>query len=170
MGGRTAVSAFEDAIRAKILSRGEAEERLSRRGRGGRTLALANGCFDLLHVGHVRYLTAARREADVLLVALNSDASVRRLKGEGRPLQCEADRAEILASLAAVDFVTVFEEDTVVPLIEALEPDVHCKGTDYTEETVPEREAVLARGGRIAIVGDPKDHATSEILRRLRRP
>lgn len=164
------MSAFENAIRAKILSRKEVLERLSRKGRGGRTLALANGCFDLLHVGHVRYLKAARKEAEILLVALNADASVRRLKGEGRPLQSEADRAKILASLAAVDFVTVFEEDTVVPLIEALEPDVHCKGTDYTEETVPEREAVLARGGRIAIVGDPKDHATSEILRRLRRP
>lgn len=164
------MSAFEEAIRAKILSRGEAVKRLSRKGRGGRTLALANGCFDLLHVGHVRYLEAARREADILLVALNADASVRRLKGEGRPLQSEADRAEILASLSAVSFVTVFEEDTVVPLIEALEPDVHCKGTDYTEETVPEREAVLARGGRIAIVGDPKDHATSEMVKRLRKP
>lgn len=164
------MSAFEEAIRAKILSRREAVERLSRKGRGGRTLALANGCFDLLHVGHVRYLEAARKEADILLVALNADASVRRLKGEGRPLQNEADRAEILASLSAVSFVTVFEEDTVVPLLEALEPDVHCKGTDYTEETVPEREAVLARGGRIAIVGDPKDHATSDLVKRLRKP
>lgn len=164
------MSAFEEAVRAKILSRREAVDRLGRKGRGGRTLALANGCFDLLHVGHVRYLQGARKEADLLLVAINSDASVRRLKGEGRPLQPEEDRAEILASLSAVDFVTIFEEDTVVPLIEALEPDVHCKGTDYTEETVPEREAVLSRGGRIAIVGDPKDHATSEMLRRLRNP
>ena len=164
------MSAFEEAVRAKILSRPEAVDRLGRKGRGNRRLALANGCFDLLHVGHVRYLQGARKEADLLLVAINSDASVRRLKGEGRPLQPEEDRAEILASLSAVDFVTIFEEDTVVPLIEALEPDVHCKGTDYTEETVPEREAVLSRGGRIAIVGDPKDHATSEMLRRLRNP
>lgn len=164
------MSAFEEAIGAKVLSRPEVVGRLSRRARGGRTLALANGCFDILHVGHVRYLEAAKKEADLLLVALNADASVRRLKGEGRPLQSQEDRAEILASLSAVDFVTVFEEDTAVPLIEALEPDVHCKGTDYTEETVPEREAVLRHGGRIAIVGDPKDHATSEILKRLRRP
>ena len=155
-------------IAKKVLSREEAVERLSRPGRGARTLALANGCFDLLHVGHVRYLQAARREADVLLVAINSDESVRALKGEGRPLQCQEDRAEILASLACVDFVTIFDEATVVPLIELLEPDAHCKGTDYTAETVPEREAVLARGGRVVIAGDPKDHATSEILGRMK--
>lgn len=159
---------FTEAIRQKILSREEARRRLARHARGAVTLALANGCFDLLHVGHVRYLKAARREADRLLVGLNSDASVRLLKGEGRPLQCEEDRAEILASLACVDHVVVFGEATVVPLIEELEPDVHCKGTDYTVETVPEREAVAAHGGRVAIVGDPKDHATSEILRKMR--
>ncbi len=159
---------FPDDIRKKILTRPEAVAALSRTARGAATLALANGCFDLLHVGHVRSLEGARREAERLLVAINSDASVRSLKGEGRPLQCEEDRAEILASLACVDYVTVFDELTVVPLIEALEPDVHCKGTDYTEESVPEREAVLAHGGRVAIVGDPKDHATSDILKRLR--
>lgn len=158
---------FPQDIRKKILSRGEAVAKLSRRGRGASSLALANGCFDLLHVGHVRYLQAAKGQADRLLVAINSDASVRVLKGEGRPLQDEGDRAEILASLACVDFVTVFDEPTVVALIEALEPDVQCKGTDYTEESVPERAAVLAHGGRVAIVGDPKDHATSDILRRL---
>lgn len=157
-----------EKIARKVLSREEAAKRLSRPGRGARTLALANGCFDLLHVGHVRYLRAAKREADLLLVAINADESVRALKGEGRPLQCQEDRAEIIASLACVDFVTIFGEATVVPLIELLEPDVHCKGTDYTEETVPEREAVLAHGGRVAIVGDPKDHATSEILGKLR--
>ncbi len=160
---------FPETVAGKVLTRKEAEALLSRAGRSGKTLALANGCFDLLHVGHVRYLQGAKAEADLLLVAVNADASVRRLKGEGRPLQGEADRAEIVASLACVDYVTVFPEDTVVPLIEALEPDVHCKGTDYTAETVPEREAVRAHGGRVAIVGDPKDHATTEILERIAR-
>jgi D-glycero-beta-D-manno-heptose 1-phosphate adenylyltransferase len=155
-------------ILEKILSREEAAAKLSRGARGGRTLALANGCFDLLHVGHVRYLQAAKHEADLLLVALNSDASVRGLKGEGRPLQCEEDRTEIVASLACVDFVTLFDEPTVAPLIELLEPDVQCKGTDYTEESVPERDVVLRHGGRVAIVGDPKDHATTEVLKRLK--
>jgi rfaE bifunctional protein nucleotidyltransferase chain/domain len=156
-------------ILAKILTHEEAVLRLSRAARGTTTLALANGCFDLLHVGHVRYLKAARAEADRLLVAINSDASVRSIKGEGRPLQPQDDRAEIIASMACVDFVVVFDELTVVPLIESLEPDVHCKGTDYTEETVPERQAVAAHGGRVAIVGDPKDHATSGIIQRLTR-
>jgi len=153
----------------KILTREQAAARLARAGRGARTLALANGCFDLLHVGHVRYLQASKREADLLVVALNSDASVRGLKGEGRPLQSEEDRTEIIASLACVDFVTLFDEPTVAPLIELLEPDVQCKGTDYTEESVPERDVVLKHGGRVAIVGDPKDHATTEILNRLKR-
>jgi len=161
------MSGFAEKILEKILTREEAVASLSRKGRSGRSLALANGCFDLLHVGHVRYLKAAKEQADWLLVAVNSDASVRRLKGAGRPLQCEEDRAEIVASLACVDFVTLFPEATVVPLIEALEPDVHCKGTDYTVDSVPEREAVLSRGGRVAIVGDPKVHATSELIARL---
>jgi D-glycero-beta-D-manno-heptose 1-phosphate adenylyltransferase len=160
---------FAEKMLEKILTRDEAVKLLSRQGRGGRSLALANGCFDLLHVGHVRYLTAAKGQADWLLVAVNSDESVRRLKGAGRPLQSEEDRAEIVASLACVDFVTLFPEATVVPLIEALGPDVHCKGTDYTEESVPERDAVLMHGGRVAIVGDPKDHATSELIARLLR-
>jgi rfaE bifunctional protein nucleotidyltransferase chain/domain len=158
---------FVGSIAQKILTREQAVARLSRLARVGRTLALANGCFDLLHVGHIRYLQAARREAQLLLVALNTDVSVRGLKGEGRPLQPEDDRAEIIASLACVDFVTLFGEPTVGPLIELLQPDVQCKGTDYTEETVPEREAVIRHGGRIAIVGDPKDHATSEIVKRM---
>ena len=161
------MTTFAEKIREKMLSREEAVARLSRRARGGRTLALANGCFDLLHVGHVRYLKAAKEQADWLIVAVNSDSSVRGLKGPGRPLQEERDRAEIIASLACVDFVTVFGEPTVVPLIEALEPDVQCKGTDYSEESVPEREAVLAHGGRVAIVGDPKDHASSDLIARL---
>jgi D-glycero-beta-D-manno-heptose 1-phosphate adenylyltransferase len=159
---------FATSIAVKILTREQAVARLSRSFRGGRTLALANGCFDLLHVGHVRYLNAAKAEADILLVALNSDASVRGLKGEGRPLQQEADRTEIIASLECVDFVTLFDEPTVGPLIESVEPDVQCKGTDYSVLEVPERDVVLRHGGRVAIVGDPKDHATSEIVKRMR--
>jgi rfaE bifunctional protein nucleotidyltransferase chain/domain len=156
-------------IGSKILTREEAVARLSRQARGSRTLAMANGCFDVLHVGHVRYLQASKLEGDILLVAVNSDASVGKLKGEGRPLQCEEDRAELIASLSCVDFVTVFPEETVAPLIRLLEPDVQCKGTDYTEHSVPEREEVVAHGGRVAIVGDPKDHDSSAIIRKLER-
>jgi D-glycero-beta-D-manno-heptose 1-phosphate adenylyltransferase len=161
------MSDFASKIREKILTREGAAAKLARGARGARTLALANGCFDLLHVGHVRYLEAAKEQADWLLVGVNSDESVRGLKGPGRPLQCEEDRAEILASLACVDFVTIFPEPTVVPLIEALEPDVHCKGTDYTEHSVPERMTVQEHGGRVAIVGDHKQHATTDLIARL---
>jgi rfaE bifunctional protein nucleotidyltransferase chain/domain len=133
----------------------------------GRTIALANGCFDLLHVGHVRYLEAAAAEADVLIVALNDDESTRRLKGAGRPILPAAQRAELVAALRSVDVVVVFPELTVAPLIEALRPDVHCKGTDYTIDSVPERESVKAYGGRTAIVGDPKDHSTRDLLDRI---
>jgi D-glycero-beta-D-manno-heptose 1-phosphate adenylyltransferase len=135
----------------------------------GRTIAFANGCFDLLHVGHVRYVQAASHEADRLVVALNDDASVRTLKGEGRPILRAAERAELVAALRGVDYVTIFHEPTVAPLLLALRPDVHCKGTDYTVETVPERDAVASYGGRIAIVGDPKGHSTRDLLARLRR-
>ncbi|MDH4064117.1 MAG: adenylyltransferase/cytidyltransferase family protein [Acidobacteriota bacterium] len=139
-----------------------------RRGREhGLTFAFANGAFDLLHVGHVRYLEAARREADRLIVAVNDDDSVRALKGPGRPVMPAADRAELVAALRAVDYVLIFPEATVTPLLEVLKPDVHCKGTDYTADSVPERDTVRAYGGRIAIVGDPKDHSTSELLKRL---
>ena len=134
----------------------------------GQSVALANGCFDLLHVGHVRYLQAARAEADVLVVGVNGDGSVRRLKGEGRPVLTADDRALLVAALHCVDHVVVFEEDDVRGLIAALRPDVHCKGTDYTEKTVPERDAVRAYGGRVAIVGDPKDHDTRALLARIR--
>ena len=134
----------------------------------GRTVALANGCFDVLHAGHVRYLEGARAEADVLVVGINGDASVRRLKGEGRPVMPEGDRAILVASLRAVDHVVVFADDDVSALILALRPDVHCKGTDYTTETVPEREVVRSYGGRVAIVGDPKDHDTRKLLAKLR--
>ncbi len=133
----------------------------------GRTVAFANGCFDLLHVGHVRYLEAAKREADRLVVAVNDDRSVAALKGPGRPVLAAADRAELVAALRAVDYVIIFPEPTVTPLLELLRPDVHCKGTDYTVDTVPERETVRAYGGRVAIVGDPKDHSTRDLLSRI---
>lgn len=136
----------------------------------GRTVALANGCFDVLHAGHVRYLEGARAEADVLVVGVNGDGSVRRLKGQGRPVMPEGDRALLVAGLRAVDHVVVFAEDDVSALILALRPDVHCKGTDYTAETVPERDVVRSYGGRVAIVGDPKDHDTRKLLERLRVP
>jgi rfaE bifunctional protein nucleotidyltransferase chain/domain len=133
----------------------------------GRRIALANGCFDLLHVGHVRYLDGAADEADRLIVAINDDGSVRALKGPGRPVMPAGARAEMVAALRAVDYVVVFGEATVARLLILLEPDVHCKGTDYTEETVPERDIVRGYGGRVAIVGDPKDHSTLELLGRL---
>ncbi len=134
----------------------------------GQTVALANGCFDVLHVGHVRYLRGAKAEADLLVVGINGDASVRRLKGEGRPVLPEADRAILVAAQRAVDHVVVFHEDDVKGLLLALRPDVHCKGTDYTPETVPEREVVRSYGGRVAIVGDPKDHDTRKLIARIR--
>jgi len=133
----------------------------------GRTIAFANGVFDLLHVGHVRYLQAAAREADRLVVAVNSDASVRRLKGEGRPILDQQSRAEIVAALGGVDYVVIFDDDTVGDLLMRLKPDVHCKGTDYTVDSVPERAIVVGYGGRTAIVGDPKDHSTRDLLARL---
>lgn len=152
----------------EVLTRDTLAARIAADRASGRTIALANGAFDLLHVGHVRYLEGARREADRLVVAVNDDESVRALKGRGRPLMPAADRAELVAALRAVDYVVIFSEATVSPLLELLKPDVHCKGTDYTQASVPERETVLAYGGRIAIVGDPKDHSTSGLLGRLR--
>ena len=133
----------------------------------GRSVALANGCFDLLHVGHVRDLRGAAAEADRLLVAVNADRSVAALKGAGRPLQAAAERAEIVAALEMVDYVVIFEEATAAGLLGRLRPDVHCKGTDYTADTVPERAVVRAYGGRTAIVGDPKEHSTRGLLRRI---
>lgn len=135
----------------------------------GRTIAFANGCFDLVHVGHVRYLQAASREADRLVVAINDDRTVAALKGAGRPILSESDRAELVAALRGVDYVVIFPEPTVTPLLLELRPDVHCKGTDYTVETVPERDTVRRYGGRIAIVGDPKDHSTRDLLARVKR-
>jgi len=133
----------------------------------GLTIAFANGAFDLVHVGHVRYLDGARQEADRLVVAVNDDESVRQAKGPDRPIMAAADRAELVAALRAVDYVVLFAEPTVTPLLELLKPDVHCKGTDYTVDTVPERATVHAYGGRIAIVGDPKRHSTSALVERL---
>jgi len=156
------------AARSKIGTLDEITERLREARGAGRTVALANGCFDVLHVGHVRYLAAARAEADVLVVGVNADASVRRLKGPGRPLTPEADRAVMVAALESVDHVVVFPEDDVGALLLALRPDVHCKGTDYTADTVPEREVVRSYGGRVAIVGDPKDHDTRRLIERVR--
>lgn len=152
-----------------VVARDELIRQLHRRRAEGLSTAFANGCFDLLHVGHVRYLQAAAREADLLLVAINDDRSVRLLKGAGRPLMPASDRAELVAALRGVHYVVIFDEPTVAPLLRALEPDVHCKGTDYTVGTVPERETVRAYGGRIAIVGDPKDHSTRDVLSRMRQ-
>jgi rfaE bifunctional protein nucleotidyltransferase chain/domain len=153
----------------KIGTQAEIAQRLATVRAQGRSVAFANGCFDLLHVGHVRYLVGARAEADVLVVGVNGDASVRRLKGEGRPVMPEGDRALLVAALRAVDHVLVFHEDDVSAVLLALRPDVHCKGTDYTVDTVPERAVVRSYGGRVAIVGDPKDHDTRALLARLRR-
>jgi rfaE bifunctional protein nucleotidyltransferase chain/domain len=135
----------------------------------GRTIVFANGCFDLLHVGHVRYLRGAKAEGDILLLALNDDASVRRNKGPGRPLQPQAERVEVVSALEMVDLVTLFGDPTVDRLLLLLRPDVHAKGTDYTRETVPERETVLGYGGRIAIVGDPKDHSSTGLFDAIRK-
>ena len=152
---------------ADIVTRAELIEHVSRARAAGRTIAFANGCFDLLHVGHIRYLESAAAEADLLVVAINDDESVRVLKGPGRPIMNAADRAELVAALRAVNYVVIFSEPTVGALLEALHPDVHCKGTDYTVDSVPERAIVEAYGGRTAIVGDPKDHSTRELLSRI---
>ena len=152
----------------KVGSLDEVRARVESARAAGRTVALANGCFDVLHVGHVRYLEGAKAEADVLVVAVNGDGSVRRLKGEGRPLLPAADRALLVAALRAVDQVLVFEEDDVRRVLLALRPDVHCKGTDYTVDSVPERDVVRSYGGRVAIVGDPKRHDTRRLIEKVR--
>ena len=152
----------------EVLERDTLARRVATERAEGRTIAFANGVFDLLHVGHVRYLEAAALEADRLVVAINDDDSVRRLKGDGRPILKAADRAELVAALRVVTYVVIFPEPTVGPLLQLLKPDVHCKGTDYTVESVPERDIVKAYGGRTAIVGDPKDHSTRDLLTRIR--
>lgn len=155
--------------REKIVTREQAAQLAHEARQQGRTVVFANGVFDLLHVGHVRYLWAARQLGDLLFVGVNSDASARALKGPGRPLVPEAERAELLAHLASVDYVVIFPETTVVDLLQALKPHVHAKGTDYTPETVPERKVVAAWGGRTAICGDPKEHATTDLLAAILR-
>jgi rfaE bifunctional protein nucleotidyltransferase chain/domain len=156
------LSAF---VHQKILSRNQLRERVAEWRRSGARVTLANGCFDLLHVGHVRYLHAARELGGKLVVAINSDDSVRGLKGVGRPLMPAEERAEILSALADVDAVVIFAENDVRAIIREIRPDFHAKGTDYTTQTVPERDEVEACGGRVAIVGDPKDHSATDIIR-----
>jgi D-glycero-beta-D-manno-heptose 1-phosphate adenylyltransferase len=151
----------------KILSREALKQRVAAWKQAGETITLANGCFDLLHVGHVRYLHAAKQFGGRLIVAINSDESVRTLKGEGRPLMPAEERAEILSALADVDAVVIFPERDVQALIRELRPGVHAKGTDYTVDTVPERDTVVECGGRVEIVGDPKDHSATGIIRRI---
>jgi len=151
----------------RIVSRERLADLVRADREAGRTIAFANGCFDLLHAGHIRYLQAASREADRLIVAVNDDA-VASEKGPGRPILKAPERAELVAAIRGVDYVVIFPEPTVEPLLNLLKPDVHCKGTDYTSDSVPERDTVLGYGGRIAIVGDPKDHSTRDLLARIR--
>lgn len=152
----------------KIVERNALASRVDEWRSAGDQVVLANGCFDLLHVGHVRYLSGAKALGGKLVVAMNSDSGVRRLKGEGRPLMPEGERAEIIAALADVDAVVIFDEPDVRALIREIRPEVQAKGTDYTRDTVPERDEVIACGGRVEIVGDPKDHSTTDILGQVR--
>jgi rfaE bifunctional protein nucleotidyltransferase chain/domain len=153
----------------KVVSRDELEKRVQSWRAQGNQITLANGCFDLLHVGHIRYLHAAKGLGGKLIVAINADDSVRRLKGDARPLMPVSERAEIIAALAAVDAVVIFSEDDVRTLVREIRPDVQAKGTDYTAESVPERDTVIECGGRVEIVGDPKDHSATEIIRHIER-
>ncbi len=168
MQRRTRISAEQEFVNAsgKAISRAELRARVAEWRRAGERIILTNGCFDLLHVGHVRYLQGAKALGGRVVVAVNSDESVRRLKGEGRPVMPAAERAEILAALEPVDAVVIFDEPDVRALIRELRPDVHAKGTDYTAESVPEREEVIACGGRVEIVGDAKNHSASKIIKR----
>lgn len=156
------------SARDKILTLGLLQARLEEHRRRGQHIVLANGCFDVLHVGHTRYLAGARQEGDVLVVGVNSDASERRLKGPDRPFLPQEARAELVAALAGVDYVLVFDEADVENLLRAIRPDVHAKGTDYTLESVPERELAARLGVRVAIVGDPKRHSTKDLIARVR--
>lgn len=151
----------------RVLPQADLLSRVLEARQKGAKIVFANGCFDVLHVGHIRYLQGARALGDLLVVGINSDRQVAVLKGPGRPIMAETERAEMVASIAAVDLVTIFDEPTVENLLLALRPDIHAKGTDYTSETVPEREVVRSYGGQVAIVGDPKNHSTSEILDRM---
>ena len=153
----------------KVVNRQTLQQRVAEWRRGGETVVLANGCFDLLHVGHIRYLRAAKALGGRLVVGINSDASARKLKGEGRPLMPEQERAEIMAALEDVDAVVIFSEPDVRALVREIRPDVHAKGTDYTAQNVPERDLVVECGGRVEIVGDPKDHSSSDMLRAMKK-
>jgi rfaE bifunctional protein nucleotidyltransferase chain/domain len=152
----------------KLFTRAELAATAAEWRAAGERIVLANGCFDLLHVGHIRYLSGAKALGDKLVVAMNSDSGVRQLKGEGRPLMPETERAEIIAALADVDAVVIFDEPDVRALIREIHPDIQAKGTDYTRDTVPERDEVMAHGGRVEIVGDPKEHSTTDILGQVR--
>ncbi len=152
------------SVTTRILERRDLLAVVEAAKRKGSRIVLANGCFDVLHVGHIRYLEAAKALGDLLIVGVNSDEQTRRLKGDGRPLVPQDQRAQIVSALEAVNFVTIFEEPTVKELLLAIKPDVHAKGTDYTEDMVPERDVVRSFGGRVAIVGDPKNHSSSEII------
>jgi D-glycero-beta-D-manno-heptose 1-phosphate adenylyltransferase len=153
----------------KIVSRELLREQVANHKRRGQHIVLANGCFDTLHVGHIRYLEGAKKEGDVLVVGVNGDKSVRELKGPGRPILDQEARAQLVAALRAVDYVVIFDEPTVEGLLESLRPDVHAKGTDYSADTVPERATAARLGIRVAIVGDPKDHSTREFLENVRK-
>jgi rfaE bifunctional protein nucleotidyltransferase chain/domain len=165
------MSSIDEQLRggaaARILDRNRLIARVAIARREGARVVFANGCFDILHVGHVRYLEGARALGDLLVVGINADEQVRALKGAGRPYVAERERAEIIAAIRAVDFVTIFPEPTVEVLLRILRPDIHAKGTDYTLETVPERDVVRSYGGRVAIVGDPKDHSSSEMVKKV---
>lgn len=151
----------------KLKTLGELRKIIAAEKARGKTIALANGCFDLFHVGHIRYLRGARAKGDILVVAINSDASVRKLKGKGRPILRESARAEILSAFSFVNYVTIFRQTNVERVLLALKPDVHVKGSDYTEETVPEKDTVRRYGGQVAIAGGPKMRNTSEIIKRI---
>lgn len=155
------------AAHSRILDRSEMVMAVDEAKTQGKRIVFANGCFDILHAGHVRYLEAAKALGDILIVAVNSDEQARRLKGAGRPLLPQDQRAEIVSSLEVVDLVTIFDEPTVTELLLALKPDIHAKGTDYTEDSVPERDVVRSFGGRVAIVGDPKEHSSSELIEKV---
>jgi len=156
-------------LNAPILSERELHDAVVRERKAGKRIAFANGVFDVLHVGHIRYLQGAAAVADVLVVAVNGDDSVRMLKGEGRPVMKENERAEIVAAIRGVAYVTIFHEKSPARLLQAIKPDVQCKGTDYTPDTVPEADVVRSYGGKVVIVGDPKDHSTTAILEKLRK-
>jgi rfaE bifunctional protein nucleotidyltransferase chain/domain len=157
---------MSEQVSTKVVARDRVRELAERWRREGHTVTLANGCFDVVHVGHIRYLHGAKELGGKLIVGINADDTVRQLKGEGRPRIPATERAEILAALSDVDAVVIFPEKDVRALIREIKPNVHAKGTDYTADSVPERDEVIAVGGRVAIVGDPKDHSSSEMLRR----